>query len=307
MTALSVSTQKLQEYSLVIIQGEDARCFLHNQLTSDVQNLKPGTSTLTGYCSRQGRLLATGLLFQCIKKPDQYFFVLRKSIADYFVEIIRRFILRSRVEICVSDNEFQLDGITFAGKGPLPEKLVEVGKLDNFKLCYEHEANFVKLPGERVIRVSSYKIEKPPLIKSSSSTMLPEDPWNIINIRNGIVEISNETKDMFLPQMINLHLQGGVSFTKGCYPGQEIVARTHYRGKIKRRLFRANASQICKVGDQVYDTETGSSIGNVVACGTSKGVVHVLTVLLTSFIGKELETSKYNRLTNVQVIETTDF
>ena len=201
---------RLNRYGLLSVTGADARAFLHAQLTNDISKLPPDRSALAGWCTAKGRLLATMLV---IPSPDGFLLQLARDLAPAVTKRLSMFILRSKVKITDESDAWAQYGVW---KG---------------LSAVSWEDGAVSVP---VGSLRHLKIGKALALNCSRT----EDDWTLEEIRAGRPWISAATQDQFVPQMVNLETIGGVDFQKGCYPGQEIVARAQYRGEVKRRMVR---------------------------------------------------------------------
>ena len=212
----------LESYGAVLFEGPDAASFLQNQVTSDVGNLKHGFAYRSGYCNPKGRLIATLWL---IKSEENIIAVLPHTVLMDFVQRIKRFIMRSKVSIS------ELSDTVVMG---LIKKRGALHLEDRCEAVITDSMSFVLIDTMN----PSNGVEQ--LFKSTRID--DENRWFCEAIKAGFIDIEGAMQEQFLPQWINLQADGGVSFSKGCYPGQEIVARTKYLGEVKRRLFRLKLS-----------------------------------------------------------------
>ena len=204
---------RLNRYGLLAVTGADARAFLHAQLTNDISKLESDRSALAGWCTAKGRLLATMLV---IPSPDGFLLQLARDLAPAVAKRLSMFVLRSKVKIADESDAWFQYGVW---KG-LP--------------AVSWEGDSVSVP---VGELRHLRIGKTLALNCGRS----EEDWTLEEIRAGRPWISAATQDQFVPQMVNLETLGGVDFQKGCYPGQEIVARAQYRGEVKRRMVRVQA------------------------------------------------------------------
>jgi tRNA-modifying protein YgfZ len=211
---------RLSRYGLLSVQGADAREFLHAQLTNDIRNLPPDHAALAGWCSAKGRLLAT---FLVIPAPQGFLLQLARDLAPTVAKRLSMFILRSKVKIADVSDAWVQSGFWNADRDPS-------------KVEWKDEAGSVPMGERRFLRLE-------PAASASAECKGDEDTWTLQEIRAGRPLITAATQDQFVPQMVNLETLGGVDFQKGCYPGQEIVARAQYRGQVKRRMVRLPAPQ----------------------------------------------------------------
>lgn len=239
--------------SVIDVSGPDAEAFLDSQLTSDVKNIKIKSLTRSGYCNPKGRLIATPYV---VRNADSFNLLLPNDLVDEFISRISRFILRAKVSINENDALAIVGVIAQAGA---EISIRELDELDNEILEINSRQGFILCPFDSL---ESFWVK-------TTQNYLPSqfEHWEVENIRNGIVNIGDATKEQFLPQMINLEKHKGVSFTKGCYPGQEIVARTKYLGSVKRKLCYFRSDSSIGQGAPIFTSE-GTPCGTV--CHTSR-------------------------------------
>ena len=267
MTAAPVVSQYLAQYSLLRFSGEDAQTFLHGQLTCDVSALQPGSSSYGGYCTPKGRLLATFLLWSA---GGTYTMLLPSVLAEPIRKRLMMYVLRAKVNVEDITADYACVGVhgtdAAQGLGSVPERLHGVVERDGVTVIY--------LPVARYLTVM-------PRTQANLVNGDGDDAWSGLDIAAGIPFITPATQEEFVPQMVNLDLIGGLSYSKGCYPGQEIVARTHYLGKLKQRMYRASVAAPAAPGDKLYCAELGDqSAGMVVtAVRTADGRHEVLAVM----------------------------
>ncbi len=212
---------RLTRYGLLSVSGDDAREFLHAQLTKDIRNLAPTAAVLAGWCSPKGRLLAS---FVVIPRQGGFLLQLARDLAAPVAKRLGMYVLRSKVKVADESAAWAQLGLWGApSEGPV--------------VAWDGDVATVRIAEERMLRLG-------PLAQMSNvETTASEEQWILQEIRAGRPFISAATQDQFVPQMVNLETLGGVDFQKGCYPGQEIVARAQYRGQVKRRMVRLPAPQ----------------------------------------------------------------
>jgi hypothetical protein len=206
----------LNRYGVLAVTGADARAFLHAQLTKDIENLPAERAAFAGWCTAQGRLLATMLV---IPSAEGFLLQLARDIAPAVAKRLSMFILRSKVKITDESHSWVQYGVWDADWS-VPG------------VAWEGTVGTVRVGEKRFLRIGP---------QLSMKETRPEEAWTLEEIRAGRPFISAATQDKFVPQMVNLETLGGVDFQKGCYPGQEIVARAQYRGQVKRRMVRLPA------------------------------------------------------------------
>lgn len=228
----------LPQWGLILVEGADAKSFLQNQLTNTVMGIEPTTPPLiaqtpksvrlAGYCNAKGRLMASAWIatYQSTHSDDLIFALfLSKDIAASFAKRLSMFVLRSKVSIQDVSDQWIISGC-YSNTHEIPE-------LNNTEEDFGLRLPDVLVNGQANSRIL--------LARKSSNANLIEDNnklmhWNSLEVLSAIPRIVLATQEQFVPQMINFESVAGVDFKKGCYPGQEIVARSQYRGAIKRRL-----------------------------------------------------------------------
>ena len=229
----------LSHNALLHVTGDDATKFLHGQFTNDVAALVEGAAQWNGWCSAKGRLLATFLLW---KRADGYFLLLPADIAAGVAKKLSMYVLRSKVKI--EDVSRWYVPIGFAGKSAGVIAAREFGHTpDPLRSVQKEGAAIIALDAERFVILAPS--EGAPALWNrleAHATPTGSDAWEWKAIHAGIPTVVAATQEAFVPQMANFELVGGVSFKKGCYPGQEIVARTQYRGGLKRRMALAHVA-----------------------------------------------------------------
>jgi folate-binding protein YgfZ len=226
---------------LLSFAGPDAEAFLQGQLSNDLKALVPGGAQLSSYNSPKGRMLATLVLWR--DGADGFRALVADDIAEATAKRLAMFVLRSKLTVADLSPSYALVGIAGAGArdaaraatGSAPAAgHVDVGA----------EATTIALPdGRIVVAAASAHAEAVRTRLAHEGAEVPAATWRWFGIRAGIPMIGAATKDMFVPQTANWDVLDGVSFHKGCYTGQEIIARTHYLGRLKERmqLFHADA------------------------------------------------------------------
>jgi folate-binding protein YgfZ len=260
------------------VSGDDARAFLHAQLTNDVEHLPAHRARLAGWCSPKGRLLAT---FLVVPRPAGYLLQVSRDLAATTAKRLSMFVLRAKVKIADVSDEYHQLGIWGAGaEAGLAALGLEVAKGE---LALGGSGNLAAL---RMGHERFLVLGPPPDIAGIETRLAvraaAEGEWNLAEIRAGRPRIVEATRDLFVPQMVNLEALGGVDFKKGCYPGQEIVARTQFRGQLKRRMVRARAGPgvtLAPAQDLFSDKFPGQASGSVVSVAPVDGATELLAVV----------------------------
>ena len=280
----STIVSPLTHLGLFECTGEDAKSFLHNQLTSDVNHLAPGSAQRSAWCTAKGRMQASFVLYR--HGPD-YRALLSSDLLEATQKRLQMFVLRSKVKIAdrSGSNEFiGLSGpqseVALHGAGvPVPGKPMETADFAAGTIIRLEEFRFV------IVAASEAAAD---LWKKLAENALPvgTTAWFWLDVQAGIPLIVEATKDAFIPQMVNFDKIGGVSFHKGCYPGQEIVARTQYLGKVKRHLYRIHATNPIVAGASIYIPDSPEHpCGMVVnAAPSPAGGYDALAVMQETFV-----------------------
>ena len=209
---------RLSRYGLLSVAGDDAREFLHAQLTNDIRALARDRAALAGWCSAKGRLLA---LFLVIPSAQGFLLQVARDLAAPVAKRLSMFVLRAKVKIADESERYAQHGLWDVGS-------------DAPEVAWAGEIATVRVGERRYLQVG-------PAAQMTAEPNAPEAEWTLQEIRAGRPFISAATQDQFVPQMVNLEKLGAVDFEKGCYPGQEIVARAQYRGQVKRRMVHLRA------------------------------------------------------------------
>jgi folate-binding protein YgfZ len=273
---------RLANLGILAVTGEDAASFLHSQLTNDIEGLGEDEARLAGYCSPKGRLLGIFLVWRV---GNTYYLALRADLLAPLAKRLSMFVLRAKVVIANVSDRLLLYGLmgaqtaraadgfeaffqAVAGVAPA-EEAPAVGR-------YSHVAgplaSVLGVPGALGRSRWLLAVEGHALTRLDSAAQglprISSEVWSWLDIRAGVPQVAPPTQDRFVPQMINFEALGGVNFKKGCYPGQEVVARSQYLGKLKRRMTLGHVSEaeVPVAGSDVFHSLSGANaIGTVVA------------------------------------------
>jgi tRNA-modifying protein YgfZ len=270
----------LAHLSTLGLDGEDAGAFLQGQVSCDVQGLDADHAVLGCYCTPQGRMLANFVLWRARGACRM---ALAADIAGAVQKRLQMFVLRAKVRITLLDDELVLLGV--AGRGGA-DALREVDggvPLEPFAVHRGADATTIALSADRFL-VAARPDGAAALWERFATRLVPVGPaaWQWLDVVAGVPLVTGPTQDRFIPQMANFELVGGINFRKGCYTGQEVIARAQYRGTVKRRLYLAHvASGEPGAGDPVVGDGEGESAGGTVvnAARAPEGGFDVLAVL----------------------------
>jgi len=248
----------LPDKSIITVSGDEAAAFLQNLLTNDVNALATNQAQLNGLCNPKGRLLA---IFQLIKREQDYLIVLPAELAEAIAQRLTMFKLRSKVDIAISESLVAL-GIINPDNNitDLPSMTMQ-GSETEFALLIKQAG-----ASSRFLAICEKdKAVIPSTWLADGWQLTTQTFWQLLDIEAGLPAVFNDSKEQFTPQQVNLELVGGVSFKKGCYPGQEVVARLHYLGSPSRRMFLAKMcnGDLPQANTPVMD-DNGNTLGHVV-------------------------------------------
>ena len=244
----------LDQFAIIDAHGADAASFLHTQLSNDVESLASGTARLAGYCTAKGRLLASMLIW---RTGETIRMLASADLAPGLVKRLSMFVLRAKAKL--ADVSATHVAVGIVGNATHALSTVFPAFPDTVHGVVSSEAgSLIRVPDapagrERFIWVATreqFDTLSPGL--SSAIAEVPPSIWDWLDIHAGEPRVTAATLEQFVPQMINFEVLGGINFKKGCYPGQEIVARSQYRGTIKRRTTLAHVAS-AKAGDEVFD------------------------------------------------------
>jgi folate-binding protein YgfZ len=291
MQASHVDTMTaLTHKGILQIDGEDAINFIQGQLTNDIKQLNGVNSQYTGYCNPKGRLIA---LFLAFSHQNHIHLVLPLRQVDSILKRLKMFVMRSKVNILDQSEHIQCIGITGLNA---PEKLKRLFKQvpsHEYELITLDTGTILRLPGDLpryLIFTNNQQFESIWELLSTDFNKAGHSVWDYLEIQAGIPEVVIETQEAFVPQMINLDVLNAINFKKGCYTGQEIVARTHYLGTVKRRMFLANirSENQPKPGDLLTDIDGETSVGLLVrSAPTPDGGFDVLAELRLDVLSQD--------------------
>lgn len=297
MNTFSSFVAPLDDLAVIEIAGPDAASFLHGQLTHDVTGLPSDQARLAGYCTAKGRLLGSMVVWRGHQAPDSTLYAIVKAdVAATLVKRLSMFVLRAKATLTLSG--LTVVGVALerpfadkpAGPGPSPAQglINEAGILSAQSQAWDvartDAGSWIAAPSADSAIARWWFIAQDAhshAYQPASSTNAAEC-WRAADIAAGLPWVEAATQDVFIPQTLNLDLIDGVSFTKGCYPGQEVVARSHYRGTVKRRMAygivdaAAGVAAGTLAGVDIYNTHNPASpCGRIVNAAVCDGI-HVL-------------------------------
>lgn len=238
----------MHDWGVIRAQGEDAAKFLHGQLSNDFEKLPSGHARLAAYCTAQGRMLASFIGSK--HGADEVWLACSADVLQATLKRLSMFVLRAKARL--SDASAELAVLGWVGNSAR-SRLGDSFPAAAWQTCTMEGAEVIRLPDAagpaRLLWIGPAAAAAE---LQQSLPALPEAHWQWLEVMSGVARVNAATSGQFVPQMLNYELVGGVDFKKGCYPGQEIVARSQYLGKLKRRSFLLHAEVALQSGQEVY-------------------------------------------------------
>ena len=267
----------LSHEGVLAVRGADAGKFLQGQLTCNLNYLSETQASLGARCTQKGRMQSS---FRILLEGDGVVMAMATELLEPQLADLKKYAVFSKSKLTDESAAWVRFGLDHGDAALSSLGLQLPADTDSV----------VRLEGLIAIRVSPDRaelwvaVDQADAIKGKLSALLAEgslNQWLLGQIRAGIGQVMPETRELFIPQMLNLQAVGGVSFKKGCYTGQEIVARMQYLGKLKRRLYRLtlDASELPAPGTPLFSPSHGSSIGEVVLAANGEQNIELLAVL----------------------------
>jgi tRNA-modifying protein YgfZ len=268
----------LSHWGLIRARGADAVKFLQGQLTNDVASMAEDQVRLAGFCSAKGRLQASFLIWKLA--DDELLLACAASVLPATLKRLSMFVLRAQCKLSDASTDLHLLGLT--GE----RALALIGETPVWRRREVEGGTLIRLPDVAGVARCMLAVTAPP----TEAVTTDLDAWRELEVRSGIPLIEAATVEQFVPQMLNYEIVGGVDFKKGCYPGQEVVARSQYRGTIKRRTFLFESAAPLTAGQEVFHSaDPAQPAGMVVnAAPSAAGMVALIEVKLTAIDGGSL-------------------
>jgi tRNA-modifying protein YgfZ len=243
----------LPDWGVIRASGVDAASFLQSQLTQDVQGLDAHRATLAGWCSAKGRLLASFVVWR--PAPDELLLACSADVLPAVLKRLSMFVLRAKCKLSDASAELALHGVVGSS--------VTVS-------AWRRVDGLIGLPPVHGI-ARALRLGPAPALPA-----LDGNAWSWLEVASGVPRIVAATAEQFVPQMVNLELVGGVDFQKGCYPGQEVVARSQYRGTLKRRAFVFESPAAAMPAQEIFHSADREQPAGMVANAASWQGRHLL-------------------------------
>ena len=261
----------LSHLSILSFSGSDVSDFLQGQMTQDINSISNQSYKMTSILNPKGRMIVSGLIK---KSEDVFFLIIRKDLSEDILNWLSRYILRSDVIITIED--FNIIGLNNENHKKL------INDQDN-----SQQLNIAPIDADknRYILIINNEV----VTEDNSIQSINENDWILADIKRGLAIIDKNNSEKYIPQMINLDLLEGISFSKGCYTGQEVVARVQHRGKIKQRMFyitfESNSNEIDAQSEVMCKDK---KVGSIVISKKSDNYFHALAVINTTDSDEDL-------------------
>jgi len=261
----------LSHLSILSFSGSDVSDFLQGQMTQDINSISNQSYKMTSILNPKGRMIVSGLIK---KSEDIFFLIISKDLSEDILNWLSRYILRSDVIITIED--FNIIGLNNVNHKKLINHQDDSQQLN---------ISPIDVDKDRYILIINNEV----VIEDNSIQSINENDWILADIKRGLAIIDKNNSEKYIPQMINLDLLEGISFSKGCYTGQEVVARVQHRGKIKQRIFyitiESNSNEIDAQSEVMCDDK---KVGSIVISKKSDNYFHALAVINATDSDKDL-------------------
>lgn len=240
--------------SLISFSGTDAESFLQGQSTCDVSSLRQHDSVFGALCNPKGRAIC---LFHLVKIDGDIHMLVNTELANSVIKRLKMYVFRSDVKITNQSDAYSILGTA------THDKLSHLKPLALFKLNSSIELTHVIINSDTCKQAVA-----------NNEISLENDlmGWSQHNTTECFPDITVDTSELFIPQMLNLDLLDGINFQKGCYTGQEIIARLHYKGSVKKRLAKFQSTNAFKPGENIHLPGDANSIGTILSCTENKAL-----------------------------------
>jgi len=275
---------------IIKVSGEDAESFLQNQLSNDIKNVTEIVHQASAWCSPKGRIIVT---FQIFKRGDSFYLNFSADLLEHVIKKLHMYVMMSKVTL-----EDVTDSMVHFGYAGELQKILSDAPSASGQTTQHGNLSILRIAGD----IPRYEIfsdtdnnginDAKQLWEqcAESATTINSNGWDYLNILAGLPEISEASSEAWIPQMVNYIAVGGVDFKKGCYPGQEVVARLNYLGKTKRRMYhlQINTNQLPAIGENI-SSDSDKAAGKLLNVAINPaGKVEALAILKIAEADKTL-------------------
>ncbi len=248
------------------VEGDDATTFLQGQFSNDINAVTSSAGQISSYCTPKGRMLA---VFYICKRDDTYFLLTSEDIAVEVMKRLQMYVMRSKVSITAIDDAL-LMGVCCDSQAEILDTLQLTPANHHYQVSANESFIGMNIPSANpryLIIGNQASAQQLQQLDTKDVNIYSAPYWQWLDIMAGLPSVTSNVQEAFVPQMANMELIDGVSFSKGCYPGQEIVARLHYLGNANRRMFRVSVeqSESINIGDDIYTHGSDQPVGKFVS------------------------------------------
>lgn len=249
----------LSGFSLLAVTGNDRHAFLHGQFINDLNLIEEPKAQLSAWCNPKGQVITN---FIIINTGISYLLIFKQDLKEFVQKRLSMFVMRSNVtiedltEISPLVGLANINDLSTLGSD-IPTNAGEVHAVDGLVItCHPDNSGRYLVTGS----IEALTKKLPELNKALSNSSV----WEFLDILAGLPWITSTTQEQFIPQMLNLDALNGLSYQKGCYPGQEVIARLHYRGEVKKRLQLIKSDHELNIGDNLYQKQSENNVGTII-------------------------------------------
>jgi len=276
----------LSGFAMLAVGGNDRHVFLHGQFINDLNLIEEPAAQISAWCNPKGQLITNFLI---INTGIAYLLIFKEDLKDFVQKRLGMFVMRSDVTINDISDSSPLLGLAncndlASSNKSFPTDTGEVNAFDGLIVICHPDGS------DRYLITGSIEALKQNVSKFKNSlTMAGSHIWNLLDILAGLPWVTSLTQEQYLPQMLNLDALKGLSYQKGCYPGQEVIARLHYRGEVKKRLSLIQSEQPLSIGDQLSSEQSNSMVGTIINSATHPdGLCYALAVIVLDKLNDKL-------------------
>lgn len=266
---------------IIEAKGIDAATFLQGQLTCDINDISSSQSRFAAFCNPKGRVISPILVLRATGQDNAFYLLVPKTLTENVIQRLSMYILRADVSLTLRSDTYCLTGLSLPEPStlsiPLPEK--------HFETSHHNTLSVIRLPNHKprylIIGNTEASIDFWNACSNTPNTRASSALWRYLDLSAGLPWFEADQSEQYIPQMLNIDKLGGISFNKGCYTGQEIVARTHYLGKNKREIFLAECHKPAslKAGLAVRDKNKPDLSGKVLTWQALNDKARLLLVI----------------------------
>ena len=289
----------LSGFALLAVTGNDRHAFLHGQFINDLNLIEEPKAQLSAWCNPKGQVITN---FIIINTGISYLLIFKQDLKEFVQKRLSMFVMRSDITIEDITETSPLIGLAntkdLASLGDnITTNAGEVHAIDGLVIiCHPDNSGRYLITGT----IDALTNKLPEL----NNTLTSSSVWQTLDIIAGLPWITSATQEQFLPQMLNLDALKGLSYQKGCYPGQEVIARLHYRGEVKKRLQIIKSDNELNIGDDIYINKTESKAGTIVnSSHHPDGTFYSLAVITLDIINDDLfsDTEATNKISIIKL------